>query len=186
MAYPLTLIVNKRFFSSFDACSNGDEIGKQSGSEKRQLNIFDGYHIFWTSVFCLDLRNGIIYFFTRIDDANDEAAVNELREIKRQMDELDKKYDSYFTVEYALRLAESGFKDSDDEDEPSAHSDDSDSTDPLLVAISDISDMSDNDDANVPSSKIDDLTSSNLDDNVAHNLTSIDNNDNEDEDDYDD
>ena len=182
MVYPLTLIVNKRFFSSFDACNNGDKIGKQSGSEKRQLNIFDGYHLFWTSVFCLDLRNGNIYFFTRIDDANDEAALNELREIKRQMDELDKKYDSYFTVEYALRLAESGFKDSDDEDEPSAHSDDSDSADPLRVAISDISDISDNDDANVTSSKIDDVISSNVD----PNITSIDSNDNEDEDDYDD
>jgi hypothetical protein len=108
------------------------------------------------------------------------------------MDELDKKYDSYFTVEYALRLAERGFKDSDDEDDPSGNSEASDSTDPLLVAVSDFSDISDSDSDDVAPNKVDcDIASGNLDD-VARTITSkvntvsVNSNIDNDDDDYDD
>eukprot|EP00250_Pteridium_aquilinum_P009320 c18594_g1_i1 orf=544-987(+) len=42
--------------------------------------------------------------------------IDQLRELKRQIEELDKNYDSYFTVDYALDLARKGFKDSEDDE----------------------------------------------------------------------
>lgn len=57
--------------------------------------------------------------FSAADDKGEKfrKKLDELREIKRQMEELDKEYNSCFTVEYALEMAKKGFKDSD-EDEP--------------------------------------------------------------------
>ncbi|MCO5601280.1 hypothetical protein L7F22_055399, partial [Adiantum nelumboides] len=41
--------------------------------------------------------------------------IEKLRQLKQEMEELEKKYDSYFTPEYATKLTENEFKDSDDD-----------------------------------------------------------------------
>lgn len=55
------------------------------------------------------------------DDGGEKNAafrkkIEQLRELKRQKEELDRKYESYFTVDYALKFAQKGFQDSEDED----------------------------------------------------------------------